>query len=87
MPWSYGRKQQLKGRGEENAGSSSDWTLAAAAPAVGASKKLKAFPHNFVMHSSEPTFGIIYQALEQAIRHVQPPDIRRIGEHQQLESN
>jgi hypothetical protein len=33
-----------QGHGEENAGSSSGWTLAAAAPTIGASKKLKSIP-------------------------------------------
>jgi hypothetical protein len=61
------------GHGQENAGISSIWTLAAAARAVGATKTLGSISMKlqlFIMHSSEPVFAILNQEVEQDIQHV-----------------
>jgi hypothetical protein len=65
--------ESFQGHGQENAGSSSGWTLAAATRAVEATKTLGAFLCDFnftFMHSSKPVFAIINQEVEQDIRHV-----------------
>jgi hypothetical protein len=67
------------GRGEENdSSSSSHWSF----------QETQSIPLQLHLYSctSEPVIAIIYQALEQAIRHMQATGIIRVGEHQQQAS-